>query len=88
MTFKMKLDEAFQSGHDEGVEEGIEKGIEKGIEIGENRGIEKGIARVILQLLSAGMTPEEIAERTDYTIEEIDKIKEEAEAQACSVDRC
>lgn len=47
------------------------EGKEEGIDLGTEQGIEK----IILNLLKSGEKPEEIAEKTDVSLEKILKIK-------------
>ena len=51
------------------------EGKEEGIDLGTEQGIEQGIERIILNLLKSGEKPEEIAEKTDVSLEKILKIK-------------
>ncbi len=59
-------------GRDEGKKIGLEEGMEKGIE----KGIEKKARETAVKLIKKGMSNADIAEITDLSIEEIEKIRE------------
>ena len=63
-----------ESAYDEGIEKGIARGIVKGIA----RGIEQGRAEVAINMLRTGLLPpEQIAQVTGLSLEEIRKLAEE-----------
>ncbi|ONI39965.1 hypothetical protein AN639_01400 [Candidatus Epulonipiscium fishelsonii] len=67
--------EGIKKGREEGILEGIERGIERGIEEGIEKGIEKGILKgQILAYLDMNIPLNEIAEKFNISIEEIQKL--------------
>ncbi len=72
----MTLLERDRLKYEEGMEQGIEKGIEKGIEQGIEQGIELERTLLVLNMLAANVSVEDIARLTKLSIEEITRIKE------------
>lgn len=56
-------------------EKGIEKGIEEGLEKGKQEGIEEGIKKVAKNMIEKGASNEDIAEFTELSIEEVERIR-------------
>ncbi|NCQ97796.1 MAG: Rpn family recombination-promoting nuclease/putative transposase [Microcystis aeruginosa W11-06] len=63
--------EAFGDGIEQGIERGIERGIEQGIEQGIERGINLQKIKTIPLLQDLGLTPQQISERLDLTLETV-----------------
>ncbi|MFN7217375.1 Rpn family recombination-promoting nuclease/putative transposase [Microcystis sp.] len=63
--------EAFGDGIEQGIERGIERGIEQGIEPGIERGINLQTLKTIPLLQDLGLTPQQISERLDLTLETV-----------------
>lgn len=57
-----------------GLEQGIQQGMQQGIQHGMLQGESNATHRVATRMLKSGMSPEFVAEMTDLTREEIDKI--------------
>lgn len=78
----LSLDTYFNDGFKEGIKEGIEKGLQEGIEKGLQEGIEKGLEegkykkalQTAEKCLAKGLSIEEIAEITELSVEEIQRI--------------
>ena len=63
--------EAFGDGIEQGIEQGIERGIEQGIEQGIERGINLQKLKTIPLLQDLGLTPQQISEHLDLTLETV-----------------
>ncbi|TRV12548.1 MAG: hypothetical protein EWV41_03765 [Microcystis wesenbergii Mw_MB_S_20031200_S109] len=63
--------EAFGDGIEQGIERGIEREIEQGIEQGIERGINLQKLKTIPLLQDLGLTPQQISERLDLTLETV-----------------
>ena len=61
-----------------GMEIGMAKGMEKGMEIGMAKGMEKEKIATAHRLLSIGLSDEQVATATELSLEEIQKLKEQA----------
>ena len=61
----------------EGMEKGIEKGIEKGMEKGMEKGIIEGRKKTARNLLTLGLSVEQISKATELPIKEIMMLKKE-----------
>ena len=55
------------------VEEGIKEGIQQGIEQGIEQGMQKGLEKIINALYQSGMSAEEIANRVNINVEEVNE---------------
>lgn len=55
-------------------DQGIQKGIQKGIQEGMQQGKTEASRRVAIRLLGQGMSPEFVAQMTDLTIDDINKL--------------
>ena len=69
-------DDSFNRGIEQGKAEGIERGIEQGIERGIEQGIERGKKELIMNMLKNEMEISFISKITDFSEEEINKLKE------------
>ena len=77
--------DARYDGYDEGYEKGITTGREEGISIGLERGIEQGLARGAYEkalktarnLLSMGLSPEQVAQGTSLPMETVMELVQE-----------
>ncbi len=67
--------EGLKQGFEQGIEKGIEKGIQKGMEQGVEKGIEKSKIEIAKNLLTLGLSIEQISQGTGLTIEQINKLK-------------
>jgi predicted transposase/invertase (TIGR01784 family) len=67
---------ARDEGFDEGFDEGETKGRETGRQEGLQQGLRQGILKTAKNLLSLGLTDEQIATATDLSVDEIEKLKE------------
>ena len=74
-TYNRLIDEGMEKGIERGIEKGIEKGMEKGIEKGMERGIEKGRAEVALRMLEQNMELQLIAQITNLSVQQLQKLK-------------
>lgn len=63
----------FKAGMAKGIEQGIEQGVQKGIE----QGVQKGIEDTARRLLKMGLQPEEAAEATGLTLEQVERLRSE-----------
>ena len=76
-----KWERDWNSGMHSAEEEGIEKGIKKGIKEGEKRGKEIGerlkTEEIAIKMLEEGIDEKTILKVTNFSIEEIEKIKKE-----------
>ena len=61
-----------------GMEKGMAKGMAKGMEIGMAKGMEKEKLATAHRLLSMGLSNEQVATATELSLEEIQKLKEQA----------
>lgn len=61
-----------------GMEKGMAKGMAKGMEIGMAKGMEKEKIATAHRLLSIGLSDEQVATATELSLEEIQKLKEQA----------
>ena len=72
----------YNQGMKEATERGIEIGEKRGIEIGEKRGIEIGreerAVGIAKKLFSFGMTPEDIAEATGLSAEQVEELRKQS----------
>ena len=71
---KNSIDTALEKGREEGMAKGMEKGLEKGRE----EGMEKEKISTARRLLSMGLSDEQVATATELSLEEIQKLKEQA----------
>ncbi len=55
----------------EGEQKGIQEGIQQGLQEGMREGIREGIQQVAMNLLSRGMSAEEISDLTGLTVEQV-----------------
>ena len=74
-TYNRLIDEGMEKGIERGIEKGIEKGMEKGIERGMEKGIEKGRAEVALRMLEQNMELQLIAQITNLSVQQLQKLK-------------
>ena len=70
-VIKNKEDQMVKSTYDRLIDEGIEKGIEKGME----RGMERGKEEVALRMLEQNMELQLIAQITNLSIQQLQKLK-------------
>ena len=63
----LKQTRFYQEAFGDGIEQGIEQGIERGIE----RGINLQKLKIIPLLQDLGLTPQQISERLDLTLETV-----------------
>ncbi|MBK06091.1 MAG: hypothetical protein CL932_15055 [Deltaproteobacteria bacterium] len=76
------LQEGRQEGLQEGEQIGLEKGLQKGFSQGEQAGLEKGmqtgeqigLLKSAKKMLEAGMTPQEVANILDVSIQDIQNL--------------
>jgi predicted transposase/invertase (TIGR01784 family) len=68
------IEEGIAIGKEEGIEEGIAIGEERGIAIGKEEGITEGKRETALNLLSMGLTVEQISQATNLSIKEIESL--------------
>jgi len=66
-----------KQGIEQGIEQGLEQGLEQGIEQGIERGEKKKQQEIALKMLQKGIDLETIAEFTELTLSEINKLKEQ-----------
>ena len=83
---KNSIDTAKREGKEEGMAEGLEKGRKEGLEKGRKEGLEKGRKEgktegineekvaTAKRLLAMGLTPQQVADGTQLTAEEVEKI--------------
>jgi predicted transposase/invertase (TIGR01784 family) len=64
-----------QAAEEKGIELGEKKGEEKGIKLGEKKGDWKGRAKVARNLLGKGLSIADIADATEFSVEEIEKLR-------------
>ena len=53
------------------LQEGEQKGIQEGLQQGIQQGLQEGIQQVALNMLSKGMSAEEISDLTGLTVEQV-----------------
>ena len=78
-------EEGLFTGREEGISIGLATGREEGISIGLERGIEQGLARGAYQkaletarnLLSMGLSPEQVAQGTGLPLEKVFELVQE-----------
>ncbi|MBO5729995.1 MAG: Rpn family recombination-promoting nuclease/putative transposase [Treponema sp.] len=87
MTLALKMadieydayESGFERGHEAGLQVGIQQGIEQGIERGVERGLERGAHQKALEtaknLLSMGLSPEQVAQGTNLPLETVQQIQ-------------
>ena len=68
------LEQGIQQGMQQGIQHGMQQGIQQGMQQGMQQGESNATHRVAARMLKSGMSPEFVAEMTDLTREEIDKI--------------
>ena len=66
--------EARQEGYKEGVEKGLEKGLEKGEKIGHEKGRKEQQYLIAAKLKKKGLSPEEIAEITGISVDDLERL--------------
>jgi predicted transposase/invertase (TIGR01784 family) len=67
----LKQTRFYQEAFGDGIERGIEQGIERGIEQGIEQGINLQKLKTIPLLQDLGLTPQQISERLDLTLETV-----------------
>ena len=70
MTLEMKYKEKYNEGTKPGLEQGLEQGVEQGLEQGIS------LTKKVFKLFRQGCTEEEIAEKSDISIEQVRNILE------------
>ena len=83
MTLALKMAEieydayesGFERGHEAGLQVGIQQGIEQGIEQGLERGAHQKALETAKNLLSMGLSPEQVAQGTNLPLETIQQIQ-------------
>ena len=69
----------FRQGKEQGYEVGLQTGLQQGIEQGLERGLEQGAYKKALEtaqnLLSMGLSPEQVAQGTNLPVETIHEIQ-------------
>ena len=83
IKYNLEEDYSYQQGIIMGEKRGIELGEKRGIELGEKRGIEKGehlrmklIQKAVIAMLMLGVTPEQIAEDLEVSLELVKEIQQ------------
>ena len=77
--FNKEVKKPAVSLYDSWVMKGVKKGLEKGLEKGKEEGMEKGKALIVKSLI--GQVPmSKIAECTGFSMEQLNKIKDEVTA--------
>ncbi|WP_350224339.1 hypothetical protein [Lysinibacillus sp. fls2-241-R2A-57] len=71
------IKQGIEQGIEQGLEQGLEQGIEQGLEQGIERGEKKKQQEIALKMLQKGIDLETIAEFTELTLSEINKLKEQ-----------
>ncbi len=81
---KNSIDWAEEKGHMSGKQEGLIEGEKRGIIKGRQEGLiegeKRGLIKAVRSLLLSGMDIEFIAKATELSIDEINKIKDELQA--------
>ena len=67
----------YHKGLKAGIEQGIQQGIEQGVEQGFQEGIRENQTKIVLNMSSKNISCEDIAEITNLSIKEIEKIIKE-----------
>ena len=83
MTLALKMadieydayENGFDRGHEAGLQAGLQQGIEQGLEQGIEQGLEQGAHQTKLEtaknLLSMGLSPEQVAQGTNLPLETV-----------------
>jgi predicted transposase YdaD len=64
-------EQILQEGEQKGIQEGLQQGIQQGLQEGMREGIQEGIQQVATNMLSKGMSAEEISDLTGLTVEQV-----------------
>ena len=83
MTLALKMadieydayESGFERGHEAGLQVGIQQGIEQGIEQGLERGAHQKALETAKNLLSMGLSPEQVAQGTNLPLEILQQIQ-------------
>jgi predicted transposase/invertase (TIGR01784 family) len=74
LDYNSGMNYAQQKGIAIGEQRGIVIGKQEGIAIGEQRGEQKAMAKYVLKMARKGMAVEDIAELTDLSVEEVNRL--------------
>ena len=74
MTWAIKMADARYDGYDEGFEKGITTGREEGISIGLEQGAYQNKIETAQNLLSMGLSPEQVAQGTGLPLESVKEL--------------
>jgi predicted transposase/invertase (TIGR01784 family) len=72
---KKGLEKGEKKGLAEGKKKGLAEGKKKGIAEGKKKGKKEGITKVAINALKKGMSPEDVSELTELTLDEINRLK-------------
>ncbi|MBO5692078.1 MAG: hypothetical protein J6R96_09505, partial [Spirochaetaceae bacterium] len=67
--------DAYESGFERGHEAGLQVGIQQGIEQGLERGAHQKALETAKNLLSMGLSPEQVAQGTNLPLETVQQIQ-------------
>lgn len=74
---KNGMEQGLQQGLQQGIEQGLQQGIQQGISQGISQGVHQNQIETTKRLLAMNLTLEQIAQATQLSLEEINKIKAE-----------
>ena len=83
MTLALKMadieydayENGFERGHEAGLQAGLQDGLQQGIEQGLERGAHQKALETAKNLLSMGLSPEQVAQGTNLPLETVQQIQ-------------